>query len=342
MFKRLCGSAKVFAGLPYVCGLISEQSETDLAASTVMQTYWGIDLGGTKIEGVILSSPSPDAIVIRRRIDTEAHLGYEHIMNRIKLLVDQLRAETGYVPDHIGFATPGTLDPGTQTMKNCNTTCLNGQPLKQALTTQLNVPVSLANDANCFALAEATLGAVPGVVPDFQLMFGVIMGTGVGGGVVVRGHDDKAFVINGLHGIGGEWGHNILEENGYECYCGKRGCNEQVLSGPALQRFYAEKSGQQRTLKEIVDRHRANTDPIASATVERMLEYFGRSVSTLINVIDPDVIVLGGGVGNIDELYTEGVERIKKYIFNDRVVKTPILRPKLGDSAGVFGAAMLQ
>lgn len=306
-----------------------------------MQTYWGIDLGGTKIEGVILSAPSPDAVVIRQRIDTEAHLGYQHIVDRIVLLIDQLKAETGYVPDRIGFATPGTLDPGTQTMKNCNTTCLNGQPLKQALLERLGTSVELANDANCFALAEATLGAVPEVVPNFRSVFGVIMGTGVGGGVVIRGLDGRPFVINGLHGIGGEWGHNILEENGYDCYCGKRGCNEQVLSGTALQRFYFEQSGEKRKLKEIVERHRAGIDPVASQTIDRMLEYFGRAISTITNVLDPDAIVLGGGVSSIDELYTEGVERIKKYIFNSGVVHTPILRPKLGDSAGVFGAAML-
>ncbi|CCH02777.1 ROK family protein [Fibrella aestuarina BUZ 2] len=306
-----------------------------------MQTYWGIDLGGTKIEGVILSAPSPDAVVIRQRIDTEAHLGYQHIVDRIVLLIDQLKAETGYVPDRIGFATPGTLDPATQTMKNCNTTCLNGQPLKQALLERLGTSVELANDANCFALAEATLGAVPEVVPNFQSVFGVIMGTGVGGGVVIRGLDGRPFVINGLHGIGGEWGHNILEENGYDCYCGKRGCNEQVLSGTALQRFYYEQSGEKRKLKEIVERHRAGIDPVASLTIDRMLEYFGRAISTITNVLDPDAIVLGGGVSSIDELYTEGVERIKKYIFNSGVVHTPILRPKLGDSAGVFGAAML-
>jgi fructokinase len=306
-----------------------------------MQTYWGIDLGGTKIEGVILSAPSPDAVVIRHRIDTEAHLGYEHIVGRIGLLINHLKAETGYVPDHVGFSTPGTLDPASQTMKNCNTTSLNGQPLKQHLTDRLNVPVTLANDANCFALAEATLGAVPAVVPNYQAVFGVIMGTGVGGGVVIRGLDGRPFVINGLQGIGGEWGHNILEETGYDCYCGKRGCNEQVISGPALQRFYAEQSGQPRKLKEIVERHRAGIDPVATQTVDRLLEYFGRAISVLTNILDPDAIVLGGGVGNIDELYTEGVERIKKYIFNSRVVNTPILRPKLGDSAGVFGAAML-
>jgi fructokinase len=306
-----------------------------------MQTYWGIDLGGTKIEGVILSAPSPDAVVIRKRIDTEAHLGYAHIVSRIGLLIDQLKAETGYQPDHVGFSTPGTLDPASQTMKNCNTTSLNGQPLKQHLRDCLNVPVTLANDANCFALAEATLGAVPAVVPNYQTVFGVIMGTGVGGGVVVRGLDGRPFVINGLQGIGGEWGHNILEENGYDCYCGKRGCNEQVISGPALQRFYVEQSGQKRKLQEIIERHRAGIDPIATQTVDRLMEYFGRAISVITNILDPDAIVLGGGVGNVDELYTDGVERLRKYIFNSRVVETPILRPKLGDSAGVFGAAML-
>ncbi len=209
-----------------------------------MQTYWGVDLGGTKIEGVILQVAngavfSPDAVLIRKRIDTEAQHGYDHIMGQIEKLINQLKTETGLQPGRIGFSTPGTLEPATQTMKNCNTTALNGQPMQEDLARLLGVPVVVANDANCFALAEATLGIVPDQAPDYQLIFGVIMGTGVGGGVVVRGHDSqgkpgRAFVINGLQGIGGEWGHNILEENGYPCYCGKRGCTEQVISGPAL------------------------------------------------------------------------------------------------------------
>lgn len=305
-----------------------------------MQTFWGIDLGGTKIEGVILSAPSPDAVVIRHRIDTEAHKGYDHIVGQIVRLVDLLKAETGYKPDHIGFGTPGTFDPRRRTMKGCNTTCLNGRPLPQDLEKILGLPVTVANDANCFALAEATMGVGPEVVPDFRCIFGVIMGTGVGGGLVFRG-DGKAFVQNGLQGIGGEWGHNILEENGYDCYCGKRGCVEQVFSGPALQRFYRDCSGTDRKLKEIVERHKAGIDSHASATVDRLLEYFGRAISTLINVLDPDAIVLGGGVGNIDLLYTEGVERARKYVFNNGIIDTYILKPKLGDSAGVFGAAML-
>ncbi len=303
---------------------------------------WGIDLGGTKIEGIVLASPSPDAVIVRKRIDTEAWLGYEHIVNRIGQLVELLKAESGLVPDRIGIATPGTTDPTTQLLKNSNTLCLNQQPLATDLARTLGIPVRLQNDANCFALAEATLGVVPSVVPDYQVMFGIIMGTGVGGGLVFRdGTTGRVMSVAGRHGIGGEWGHNILEENGYSCYCGKRGCVEQVLSGPALQRFYAEQSGQSLKLPEIVARHKAGSDPIASQTVDRMLEYFGRGLSTLINVMDPDVIVLGGGVGNVDLLYTEGVERAKKYIFNNRILETLILKPKLGDSAGVFGAAML-
>ncbi len=306
-----------------------------------MQTIWGIDLGGTKIEGVVLSSPSPDAVLIRKRIDTESFKGYQHIANQIVRLIRELEAETGYRAESVGIGTPGTVEPSTGLMKNCNTTCLNGMPLKEDLIKALNIPVAIANDANCFALAEATMGIVPDIVPDFNCVFGVIMGTGVGGGVVFRGKDGQPFVLNGLQGIGGEWGHNELEFNGYDCYCGKKGCVEQVLSGPALQRYYTQISGKELKMKEIVARYYADSDPYASQTIDRMLEYFGKAVSVLMNILDPDAIVLGGGVGNIDLLYTEGVERAKKYIFNSEKVETKILRPKLGDSAGVFGAAML-
>lgn len=308
-----------------------------------MQTYWGIDLGGTKIEGVVLSAPSPNAVIIRKRIDTEAQKGYDHILNQMVGLIDMLKAETGLQPERIGFSTPGTFDPARQAMKNCNTTVLNGKPMKQDLARLLNLPVEVANDANCLALAEATMGVIPGAVPLYQTVFGVIMGTGVGGGIVVRakGRDKRPFVLNGLQGIGGEWGHNILEENGYPCYCGKRGCVEKVISGPALQQYYQQVSGEARTMQEIIDRYQQGNDLVASQTINRLLEYFGRAISVIINILDPDAIVLGGGLGNIDLLYTEGVERARKYVFNSRELNTPFLKPKLGDSAGVFGAAML-
>ena len=212
---------------------------------------------------------------------------------------------------------------------------MNGNPMNKDLEEALGISVKLANDANCFALAEALMGAGKDY-PEAELVFGVIMGTGVGGGLVVHGK-----VIGGQHGIGGEWGHNILEEDGDPCYCGKSGCVEKVIAGPALEKFYATNAGTPLKLKEILERHEAGIDPVATATIERLLEYYGRAISTLINVLDPNLIVIGGGVGNIDLLYTEGYERIKKYIFNDKKITTPIVKPLLGDSAGVFGAALL-
>jgi fructokinase len=295
---------------------------------------WGVDLGGTKIECAVLNEKFE--VIERQRVDTEAHLGYPHIISQIKKLIDLMVELVGERPTKIGFSTPGVLDPKTQTMKNCNSVCMNDQPMKTDIEAALNIEARLANDANCFALAETLMGAVPKINPNAEVVFGVIMGTGVGGGLVVNG---KA--IYGKHGIGGEWGHNIIEENGPPCYCGKSGCVENVISGPALQKFYTKLSGNELKMKEIVERHLAGTDPFASQTIDRMLEYYGRGISTIINVIDPDVIVIGGGVGNIDLLYTEGYERIKKYIFNNKKLETPIVKPLLGDSAGVFGAALL-
>jgi len=296
---------------------------------------WGIDLGGTKIECAILDANNNLEPIIRKRIDTEAHKGYHHILSQIKKLVDEVAEEIGVQPTKIGFATPGALEPDTLLMKNCNTTCMNGQPMKFDLETLLNVEVKIANDANSFALAEALMGAGTNYA-DAEVVFGVIMGTGVGGGLVVHGK-----VINGHHSLGGEWGHNILEEGGADCYCGKKGCVEQVISGPALEKFYVLHSSKLLNLKEIVARFEKGNDQHATATIERLLEYYGRAVSTLVNVLDPDLIVIGGGVGNIDLLYTEGYERIKKYVFNDGKLNTPVCKPLLGDSAGVFGAALL-
>ena len=297
---------------------------------------WGIDLGGTKIECAILDQHDPTQVILRERIDTESIKGYDHIIAQVGRLIDSVSQKVGFRPTRLGFATPGVLDPTSQTMKNCNTTSMNGQPMAVDLAKVVGCEVVLANDANCFALAEALLGAAPDINKEAQVVFGVILGTGVGGGLVVNGK-----VINGLHGIGGEWGHNILEEGGEPCYCGKAGCVEKVIAGPSLELFYERQTGEKKKLKDIVQAHIAGSDSNATATMERLFEYYGKAMSTLINVIDPDVIVIGGGVGNIDLLYSEGYERIKKYIFNSGEVLTPIVKPKLGDSAGVFGAAML-
>lgn len=297
---------------------------------------WGIDLGGTKIECAILDQHDPTQVILRERIDTESIKGYDHIVAQVGRLIDSVSQKVGFRPTRLGFSTPGVLDPASQTMKNCNTTCMNGQPMDIDLAKVVGCEVVLANDANCFALAEALLGAVQDINKHAQVVFGVILGTGVGGGLVVNGK-----VINGLHGIGGEWGHNILEDGGEPCYCGKAGCVEKVIAGPSLELFYERQTGNKKKLKDIVQAYKSGEDSNATATMERLFEYYGKAMSTIINVIDPDVIVIGGGVGNIDLLYSEGYERIKKYIFNSGEVLTPIVKPKLGDSAGVFGAAML-
>lgn len=296
---------------------------------------WGIDLGGTKIECAVLDSTNNMEVVARMRLPTESAKGYEHILSQIKKLVDLVAEKVGEKPSKLGFATPGVLEPDSQLMKNSNTICLNGKPMGKDLEAVLGIPCKLANDANCFALAEALMGAGRDY-PDAEVVFGVIMGTGVGGGLVVNNK-----IIGGHHGIGGEWGHNILEENGVACYCGKAGCVEQVIAGPALERYYESISGDKMSLKTILEEYQAGNNVHAQATIERLLEFYGRAISTLINVLDPGLIVIGGGVGNIDLLYTEGYERIKKYIFNKGVITTPILKPRLGDSAGVFGAALL-
>lgn len=296
---------------------------------------WGIDLGGTKIEGVVLDKSQNFKVLSRKRVPTEATKGYQHIIHQIKRLIDSQSAELGLRPLALGIGTPGAHDPQTQTMKNSNTTCLIGQPLKADLEKALGIPVAMANDANCFALAEATMGAVAEVIPNAQVVFGSIMGTGVGGGIVVNGK-----VINGKQGIAGEWGHNVLDESGGACYCGKVGCVETIISGPALERFYKQQSGKDGTLQEIVSLHKARTDTYATATMERLIHFFGKGFASIINVLDPDAIVLGGGLGNIDLLYDEGVAEVSKHVFNVRM-DTKFLAPKLGDSAGVFGAAML-
>jgi fructokinase len=296
---------------------------------------WGFDLGGTKIEGAILESRDNPRPIARLRIPTEAHLGYRHIIGQVEKLTAMLSAETSLRPDSIGLAHPGALDPITGTMKNANTVCLIGQPFDRDLSACLGgIPVRLANDANCFAVAETLMGAVPDVLPTAEVVFGIIIGTGVGGGVVVRGK-----VINGRQGIGGEWGHNPLDPTVGTCYCGREGCVEMVFSGPALQRYYTQLSGHTKHLPDIVALAEQG-DAHAEATLQRLFSQFGRAVASVINILDPDVIVIGGGVGNIDRLYTEGVDAARPHVFNPRL-DTIFTRPKLGDSAGVFGAALL-
>lgn len=303
--------------------------------SSLAHHLWGIDMGGTKIEGAILKSKDDPEVLFRSRLPTEADKGYEHILSQVKKLVDLMIEQSGYKPSRIGFGTPGILDPKTGVMKNCNTVTMNGKPMKMDLEKLLGLPIELANDADCFALAETRHGVVKEHYPQARVVFGVIMGTGVGGGLVVDGR-----AIIGLQGIAGEWGHNFLDESGGKCYCGKSGCVEKVISGPALEEYYLRETGNRKPLKDIVALAESKVDPTAQKTMIRLIEYFGKALSVIINIIDPDVIVIGGGVGNIDMLYDRGIDSVENYVFNTRL-DTPIVQPMLGDSAGVFGAAFL-
>lgn len=295
-------------------------------------TNWGIDLGGTKIEGVILDPAHGIEPVVRLRIPTEAARGYEHIVAQIGRLVDQMERASGLRrPAAIGFGTPGATEPATGLLKNSNTTCLNGRPLQADIAATIKVEARLANDANCCALAEATLGVARG----YGVVFGVIMGTGVGGGIVVHGR-----VLEGCHGIAGEWGHNPIRGETTSCYCGRTGCVETIISGPRLEKFYEQQGGAAARLPEIAQR--ASTgEPAAVATMHRLRDRFGESIAAVINILDPDAIVIGGGVGNLDLLYSDETRAaVQRFLFNPEL-RTPFLRPQLGDSAGVFGAAML-
>jgi fructokinase len=298
-----------------------------------MEHFWGIDLGGTKIEGVIFNPDELDHPVCRLRIPTEAAKGYDHIRGQIGKLVKMISSESGLpLPKRIGIGTPGVIDPHAGKLKNSNTQCLNGQRLEDDLAADLGLKIVTANDANCFALAEATLGCARG----FPTVFGVILGTGVGGGIVVNGQ-----VLNGCHGIAGEWGQIVIDPNGPISNYGTRGTIEALIAGPALERFYAEQSGHARKLKEIVERAHTHHDPHALAVIDRLTDTFAKAIGLIINVLDPHAIVLGGGVGNIEALYTEETrQKITASIFNPSF-EAALLKPTLGDSAGVFGAAML-
>jgi N-acetylglucosamine kinase len=293
---------------------------------------WGIDLGGTKVEGVIVGASAPDQPLHRVRVPTESDRGYDHVVSRVRHVLEQLELASGTArPARIGIGTPGTIEPATGTLKNSNTACLNGRPLARDLSDALGIHARLANDANCFALAEATLGAARGR----DVVLGLIVGTGVGSGIIVHGR-----VLEGRHGIAGEWGHNPMRDEHARCYCGRSGCVETVISGPALERHYASLSGHQRSLADIVARADSG-DPSAIATTSRLTIRFGEAIAAAINILDPDAIVIGGGVGNVTRLYDpEARLAIERHLFNPDL-RTELLRPALGDSAGVFGAALL-
>jgi len=292
----------------------------------------GIDLGGTKIELAALDASG--AIVLRRRVRSPSH-DYARVVEAIADLVHEAERDLA-AKASVGVATPGAVSPATGRMKNANSTVLNGQRLREDLERRLARPVRIANDADCFALSEAADGAGA----DSAVVFGVILGTGVGGGIVVRGE-----LLQGPNAIAGEWGHNPLPSPGAEdhplpsCYCGRRGCVETYLSGPGMSADHAHREGERLDPEEIVRRASAG-DAAAGRTLALYAERLARSLAVVINIVDPDVVVLGGGLSGIGRLYTEVPRLWRRHVFSDEV-RTRLSPPRHGDSGGVRGAAWL-
>jgi fructokinase len=292
----------------------------------------GIDIGGTKIEVAALDADG--VVCLRRRVKTPAG-DYDGIIAVVKALVAAIEAETG-APASVGVGIPGALSPATGLVKNANSTCLIGRAFDRDLAAALERPVRLANDANCFALSEAVDGAGAGA----ETVFGAILGTGVGGGIVVNGR-----ILTGPNAIAGEWGHSPLpwrrneERPGPPCYCGKEGCIETFLSGSGLTRAYVAEEIAATDANVIAERA-ASGEPAAQAALAAYADRLARSLATVINLLDPDVIVLGGGLGQIAALYALVPARWGVYVFSDRV-HTKLVPPRWGDSGGVRGAAWL-
>jgi fructokinase len=292
----------------------------------------GIDLGGTKIEGAALDAEG--IVRVRRRVPTPAG-DYRGTIAAIVSVVAAIEREIGG-PATVGIAMPGAISPTTGLVKNANSTCLNGRPLQQDLETALARPVRLANGANCFALSEATDGAGAG----YDCVFGVILGTGVGGGIAIGGR-----TLPGANMIAGEWGHNPLpwpqpdELPGPTCYCGRTGCVETFLSGPGMSADHRGHAREDLDPAEIV-RAAQGGDNDAGGSLARYVDRLARGLAMVINLIDPDAIVLGGGLSAIAALYREVPQRWGRYVFSDRV-ETRLLAPRHGDASGVRGAAWL-
>lgn len=289
----------------------------------------GIDLGGTKTEAVLLDPL--DAVLIRERRATPLADGYHAVVASV---ADMVRAAACLVPEGrcytVGIGIPGSVDSVSGLVRNANSVCLIGQPFQSDLGRLLERPVGVRNDADCFTLAECRNGAGSRT----GLVFGVIMGTGCGGGICINGD-----VREGPHRICGEWGHFSVDPQGADCYCGNRGCVETKISGSGVEAAFLSRYGESLSMDRIVAGARGG-EPRCVEAFRTFLDDFGRCLGGVISILDPDLVVLGGGLSNIDELYGEGMERVRHYAFHNDL-RTPVLKNKLGDSAGVFGAAWI-
>ena len=295
----------------------------------IMKSRIGVDLGGTKTE-IMLTEDDPLKILDKKRVPTQQEKGYRFIIEQIASLIRDYLEFCEKSP-LIGIGIPGSINPATSLVRNANTVCLIGRPLQKDLEELIQLPIRVENDANCFALSEALLGAGRG----YDVVMGLIIGTGMGGGLVKSGE-----IWTGLQGIAGEFGHTSINFEGPQCWCGEQGCLETYLSGPAVERNYEQLTGHKVSLPQIYQDYEKQRDKNAVKAIEDLLFYFGRGVANLITAFDPDIVVVGGGVSNIPLLYSTGKNQVAKRIFNDGMT-TPIVKNQLGDSSGIYGAALL-
>jgi len=291
----------------------------------------GIDLGGSKTEVIVLDPGQRP--IYRERVATPAG-NYVEILTMLADLVDAIQAKLEFEMS-IGVGIPGAISPGSGLLRNSNTVCMNGQPFLSDLQDRLGREVRIENDANCFALSEALGGAAR----NYQVVFGVIIGTGTGGGIVIDGK-----LVNGPHSISGEWGHNPLpwqrrEDGAPSCYCGKTACIETFLSGPGFAHNYKTRSGKSVSSQDIISAAAAG-DIACCTMLDLYHDQMARALAHVINILDPHAIVLGGGMSNIDSIYREVPRLLRNYVFSD-FVETPVLQAERGDASGVYGAALL-
>ena len=290
-----------------------------------MANKLGIDIGGTKIEAILINEQFQ--VIERKRVPTNREEGYYQIIHRVTNLANELK-EFGNINSSVGICIPGKIDIQKGSLKNSSIACLIDQPLQSDLEAALSLPTLMENDANCFALAEAILGSAK----DYRLVFGVVLGTGCGAGVVINKN-----IHRGPNHISGEWGHHVLYPNGRSCYCGNKGCAESYISGTALETEWKALTGEFQRVTDIINSKAYLTHP---EWKNNFITNFGKALANVIDILDPDAIVLGGGLSKVEALYTEGRDAIADVVFSNDLV-TPIIKNKLGDSAGVFGAAIL-